>query len=97
MNARFEHHGPDHHSPIEHAFDRAYREREHGMNDEELIASAEAAWRELDAAGLTPDELRFVLVYLCGYAPDAVRAAVASMVRTRPAAPVPDEEENDEQ
>jgi hypothetical protein len=56
------------------------------VNDEELIASAEAAQRELDAAGLTPDELRLVLVYLCGYAPDAVRAAVASITRTRPAA-----------
>ena len=53
---------------------------------------SERAQRELDAAELTPDELRLALVYLCGYAPAAVRVAVAAVVRTRPAAAqVPDE------
>jgi hypothetical protein len=79
MNARFEHHGPDHHSPIEHAFDRAYREREHAVNDQELIARArqlaEDGVRSAEAQALARELLRQLADRLAGRAATQVTEA----------------------
>lgn len=45
--------------------------------------ASDAAQAVLDAAGLDPDEIRMALIFLCGYSPDGVRAAVASVLRLR--------------